>query len=208
MCLVPIELNEGERSESRVTGNGDVLALGERDQFLLDEVGVMFDLEDGGTDTGVSEDVHQQGTLEVADTDRSGQSEIDQLLESGPCFLDGRFALNDLSFEVAPSAWVGNGGVDVFEGDGEMDEEEIKVVDAPPFELLAGDGLDFVGFVEGVPEFGGDEEFGTGDDAFVDSAFDTLSALFLVSVVYSIVSLVWRGGGGEGDIPKAPSKSL
>ena len=190
VCLFPIESDKRQRAKGRVSSKGDVLALGERDELLLHEVGVVLDLEDRGADTGVSEDVHQESTLEVANTDRLGQAEIDQLLEGGPGLLDGGFALDDFALEVLPPAWVGNGGVDVFEGNGEVDEEEIKVVDAPPFELLAGDGLDFVGFVEGVPEFGGDEEVGALDDAFFDGALDTLTALLFVSVIYPLVSLL------------------
>lgn len=54
-----------------------------------------------------------------------------------------------------------------------MDEVEVEVVDAPVGELAAGDGLDVGAGVEGVPEFGGDEEVAAGYDAFGYGAGDS-----------------------------------
>lgn len=40
--LLPLELNEGSRSERRVGSDGNALLLGELDERLLDEVGVVL----------------------------------------------------------------------------------------------------------------------------------------------------------------------
>jgi hypothetical protein len=83
-----------------------------------------------------------------------------------------------------PTGRVADGGVDPFEGYGEVDEVEVEVVDPPVAELLADDGLDFVGVVEGVPELGDDEELLALDDALLDGAGYALSALDLVAIIW------------------------
>ena len=49
------------------------------------------------------------------------------------------------------------GGVDVGKGDGEVDEEEVKVVKTPELELELCELLDMLLGVEGVPDLGGDD---------------------------------------------------
>jgi hypothetical protein len=60
---------------------------------------------------------------------------------------------------------------------------QIEVVDTPVGELLSGDGLDFVGFVEAVPELGDDEELLALDDALLNGAGYTLAGFDFVAVV-------------------------
>lgn len=57
------------------------------------------------------------------------------LLDAGVRGLNIVFAID------GPSWWVSDGGVDVFQGDGEVDDVEIEVVNAPIGELLAADFL-------------------------------------------------------------------
>jgi hypothetical protein len=52
-----------------------------------------------------------------------------------------------------PAGRVAYFGSDIFDSDGEVDQVEIEVVDAPVRELLARDWLDLFGVVERVPEF-------------------------------------------------------
>jgi hypothetical protein len=82
-----------------------------------------------------------------------------------------------------PAGGVADAGVDVLEGYGEVDEEEVEVVDLPVGELAAGDGLDALLVVEGLPQLGDDEEVFTLDEAILDGAGDALAALLLVAVV-------------------------
>lgn len=89
---------------------------------------------------------------------------------------------------VVPARWVADLGVDVFEGDGEVDEVEVEVVDAPVGKLLADDGLDLLAVVEGLPELADDEEVLTLYKALLDGAGNTLAALDFVAVVCSRLS--------------------
>lgn len=61
------------------------------------------------------------------------------MLNLGACIVD------------EPAGRVAHFGSNVFDGDGEVDEVEIEVVNAPVRELLAGNGLDLLGIVERVP---------------------------------------------------------
>lgn len=67
-----------------------------------------------------------------------------------------------------------------------MHDVQIEVVDAPVGELLAGDGLDLVGFVEAVPELGDDEELLALDDTLLNGAGYTLAGFDFVAVVYDL----------------------
>lgn len=64
-----------------------------------------------------------------------------------------------------------------------MHDEEIEVVDPPIGELLFGDRLDVGLVVEGVPEFGDDEEVGAFAETIFEGAGNTLAALGFVAVV-------------------------
>jgi len=64
-----------------------------------------------------------------------------------------------------------------------MDDVEVEIVDSPVGELFAADGLDFVAFVEGVPEFGDEEELFAFDEAVFDGAGDAVAGFFFVAVV-------------------------
>lgn len=45
----------------------------------------------------------------------------------------------DLAVRIAPPGWVADGRVDVREGDREVDDVEVKVLEAPVLELLLAD---------------------------------------------------------------------
>ena len=144
----------------------------------------MLDLQSGGTNTGIAEQVHQQLGAEVADTDAASQLLVCERLHGGPGFLDGGGAHLDLVVGGFPAWGVADGWVDVLQGDGEVHDVQVKVVDAPVGELLAADRLDLVAVVEAVPQLGDDEELLALDDALLDGAGDTLAALNLVAVVW------------------------
>jgi hypothetical protein len=66
--------------------------------------------------------------------------------------LDDGLAGADLALAiVVPAGRVADRGVDVLERDGEVDEVEVEVVNAPVGELLLDDRLYPVAVVEGVP---------------------------------------------------------
>ena len=64
-----------------------------------------------------------------------------------------------------------------------MNDEEVEVVDAPVGELFLADGFDVGLVVEGVPEFGDDEEVGAFAEAVLEGAGDALAAFGFVAVV-------------------------
>ena len=159
------------------------MACGEFDEALLRQVGVVFDLEGRGGDLGVAEEVHDELAVEVADADGFGQALAHELLHGRPGLLGRGVAGDDVLAVVGEARRVALGRVDVFEGDWEVDDVEVEVVDAPVLELLFADGLDPVVVMEGVPEFGDEEEVGAFDYAFFDGAGDALAGFLFVAVV-------------------------
>lgn len=149
--VLHVELPERGRAEGAVGGNGNALVLGKAEELVLDEVGVVLNLEGGWADLCVPEEVVDELGLEVGDADVLGEALGDEALHSGPRLLDGGLAGADLITLVLPARRVADGGVDVLGGDGEVDEVEIEVVDAPVSQLLLHDGLDALLVVEGVP---------------------------------------------------------
>lgn len=123
-----VEFNKALRAKGRVSGDGDTLLFGEVDEVGLNEVWVVFDLEDGDGDFGVAEGVHEEGALEVGDTDGAGEALFDEAFHSLPGLVDGDVdgfdALVDTVITlVGPGSGVVLGVVDVLEGDGEVDQE-------------------------------------------------------------------------------------
>lgn len=82
-----------------------------------------------------------------------------------------------------PAGRVADLGVNPGEGNGEVDDIEVEVVDTKVGKLLAGDRLNLVAVVEGVPELRDEEELLTLDETVLDGAGDTLANLDLVAVV-------------------------
>jgi hypothetical protein len=60
---------------------------GELDEVGLDIVRVVFDLEGGGLDFGVGEEVEKEGTTVVADTDALCEALALDVLKGLPCAL-------------------------------------------------------------------------------------------------------------------------
>lgn len=180
-----VELDEAGGAEAGVGGDGDALGGGGLEQQRLDEVWVVLDLQGGGLDAGVAQEVVEQLGLEVGHADAAGEALVGEALHGLPGLLDGGLGGADLGAGVVdePARRVADRGVDVLEGDGEVDEVEVEVVDAPVGQLAAGDGLDAVAVVEAVPQLGDDEEVLALHQAVLDGASDTLTALLLVAIV-------------------------
>ena len=182
--LLHAEDVEAGRAERRVGRHGDALVLGEPDKVLLDEVGVVLDLESGRGDLGIAEEIIKELSLEVGDTDVLGETLGDEALHGAPRLLDRSVGADDLRLAVdVPAGRVADAGVNVLESDGEVHNVEVEVVDAPVGELLLGDGLHTLGIVERVPQLGDEEELLTLHEAILDGTGDTLAALNLVAVV-------------------------
>ena len=182
--LLPSELDEGGWAESGVGGDGDALLLGQADEGWLDEVWVVLDLEGSWADAGVAEEVEDQRSLEVGDTNGAGDLVVNQLLHGGPGLLDGGVGELDRGLAiVVPSWWIADGWVDVLQGDWEVDEVQVEVLKTPVSELLAGNWANLVLVMERVPELGNNEELLALDETVLDGAGNTLTSLLLVAVV-------------------------
>lgn len=142
------------RAERRVSGHGDVFVLDKVDESLLDEVGVVFDLEGCGLDFSVAEEIEDELAIEVADSNTLRHPLLDEVFHGSPGFLDRGIALHNFLAVVGEAGRVADGGIDVFEGDGKVHDEEVKVVDSPVLKLLFADGRYAVVVVERVPELG------------------------------------------------------
>lgn len=183
LSVLQLQLKEAQRAEGGVSSHGNAFLLDVVDQTSLGQVGVVLNLESGRADARVAQQVHDQLGAEVADTNAAGELLVDQGLHGRPGLLDGGIAELKLGAVAAPAWRVADGGVDVFQGNGEVDDVQVEVVDTPISKLLTADGLDLVALVEGVPELGDDEEVLALHNAFLDGTGNTLASLNLIAVV-------------------------
>lgn len=98
--------------------------------------------------------------------------------------MDGSVSRDHVLAIVSEAGWVSFRGVDIFEGNGEMDNVKVEVIDAPVLELLFADGLHTVMVVERVPEFGDKEEVGAFHNAFFDGASNALTGFLFVAIIW------------------------
>ena len=178
-----IELEEGLRTKGRVRGHGDSLSLRKLDESFLAEVWVVFDLQSGWLDGGISEEIHDQLTVEVTDADALGQAFLCYRLHCCPGLLDGGSTGHNVLVVVREAGWVTYRGIDILEGDGEMYNVQVEVINAPVVQLLLANRLHPVAVVEGVPELGNEEEVFALYEAVLDGTGDTLACLHFVAVV-------------------------
>ena len=139
-----VELEEGLRAEGGVGGDGDLERPAQVQEILLDEVWVMLDLEGLREVLGVALDVEEQGAVVVADADVLDQTLLVQLLHRTVGVLERSLGGAGVAVLVGPAGRVADRGVDVFDGDREVDHVEIEVFDAVVLELLLADWLDLV----------------------------------------------------------------
>jgi len=173
---------------------------------------VVFDLQYSGWDLGITEQVCDQGALKVGDADAAGQALPSQAFHCGPGLLDGGVAEVVLIALVFPARWVAMFRVNEFEGDGKVDVEQVKVLEAPVGELFPADGFDGVLFVERIPQLGDDEELLSLDQAVFDGARDAFSSFYFVAIIARAVEesiarldgiVDGIGTGGIVDLPQA-----
>lgn len=199
LSMLKIKLKETQRTERRVSSHSNALLLSIVHQASLREVRVVLDLQCCGANAGIAQQIHQQLGAEVANANAAGQLLVNEAFHSAPCLVDGCVGELDLAFGSRPAGRVSHGGIQVLQGDGEVNDVQVEIIDAPVSELLARDGLDLVGFVEAVPELGDDEELLALDETVLDGTSYTLAGFDLIAVVYGgIVNGLFSIGKGWG----------
>lgn len=119
---------------------------------------MVLDLERSWADFGVAKQVEDQRALEVGDSDGLGVAFANEGLHGSPGFLNRGIAGLDVVLAVeGPSGWVADGGINVFECNWEVDDEEIKIINVPISKLLLGNLLDLIAVMEAVPELADQE---------------------------------------------------
>ena len=190
-----IKLNIGKRSEVAERHDCDSLLLAHSEEIGLWQVWVHLDLEHGRLDCGVVEHLPEHHSVDVADTDVLGESLALESLHSLVSLLVSACGVeNNLWFaaiqgwvEAEPLGWILLLDGDELEGDGEMNQVQVKVVKTKISQSLLASHLDVLRAMESVPELGNDEEVRPGNNALVNGLADTLSHLDLVTVVASTV---------------------
>lgn len=192
----------GVGAEGGEGGDGDVLRLGVADEGVLAEVGVEFDLEGGGLDAGVAEEVAEALGGEIANADAFDEAVIDELFHGAPGIGVGHadgFHGGVFLGGVDPTGWVAFFEGDELEGDGEVDEVEVELVDAEVLEGALAGGADVLWLVVGVPEFGGDPEVVAFAKAGIEGGLDAFSDEVLIAVVAGAVEVSPAGLDGFVD---------
>lgn len=106
------------RAEAAVSGNLDTFFLGKVDQRFLYKVGVVFNLESCGPDTGVTEQVKDGTNVEVANSNRAGKTDIYEMHHCLPGFSHGGFTGADVCWRnaiVKPLRRIPNFRIHIFE---------------------------------------------------------------------------------------------
>lgn len=152
---------------------------------------MVLDLQNTGGDLGVGQEVVDELGVEVGNADAPDKpvgvlGGLDELLQSSPGLRNGNLGQwGDLGLLlVGPEAreahlLEGN----EFEGDGEVDEEQVEVAQPPGLVLQLGLLMCVLALVVVVPELAGDEDVLALDDALVDGATNALAGLGAVGVV-------------------------
>lgn len=151
LCLLHVQLEEGLWAEGRVCGDCNVAALAKIEQVLLNEVWVVLNLEGLWHVLGVTLNIEEQAAVVVGDTNRLDQTLIVELLHGVVGVLERSFAEGELVVLVEEARRISYGWIDILESDWEVNNVEIKVVNAPIRKLLLGNWLDTLLVVEGVP---------------------------------------------------------
>ena len=134
---VHVQFRPTGRTERAVRSDSNLVVLAQLEQRLLRQVRVDLDLVHLRVVLGVAQDIVQQRTVDVRYADVLGQAGVDELLHGAPGLLEGDVA-HGVAFlvEAEPTWWEPGGDGDVLEGAGEVDEEQVEVVDAPEGELV------------------------------------------------------------------------
>lgn len=112
---------------------------------------MVFDLQGLRHDLGVALDVENQRAVVVGNTNGLDETLVIQLLHGVVGLFQWCLAQRQFVVLVEEARWVADRWIDVFEGDWEVDDVEVEVVDLPVLELLLANRLHALLVVERVP---------------------------------------------------------
>lgn len=180
--------------------------MGELREGWLHQVRVVLDLQSSRADLRVAQQIQDQGALEIRNANRLCVSLANQALHRRPRLLDRSIAQLDFGLAIVkPLRGVPDGGVDVFESNGEVDEVQVKVVNPPVLQLLLADGRNPLAIVEGVPQLADQEEVLALHQAVLDCPGHALARLLLIAVICGTISYAHELG--TENVPQAPSNN-
>jgi hypothetical protein len=104
--FLPAEFDETGRTHRRISGNGDAFLFSEGQKVLLNEIRVMLDLERRWADAAISQDVHDETSGVVGNTDGTDEAFVDEGLEGFPGLLERDGDLDDFARQVFPAGRV------------------------------------------------------------------------------------------------------
>jgi len=120
--VVHVELDPGRRTERAVSRDGDAVDLAKGDELSLAQIGVKLDLENLRLVLGIAENINEERAVDVADTDVASETFVDELLHRLVRLLvRGILELYLALAIVVPLGRVASFGVDILDGDGEVD---------------------------------------------------------------------------------------
>lgn len=97
-----------------MTGKGEV-------QFWLGEIGVMFDLQHRRMNFGISQTIQNQRSSIIRDANMFNQPLMNRFLHLPVRVLQRSLCISNLALPIiCPAGGISNGGIDVFQGNGEV----------------------------------------------------------------------------------------
>lgn len=156
------EWDVGACAERGEGGDMDPGFLAIAKEFRLGQIGVHFDLEDFGSAAAVADEVSEEADAKVADANMFDEAFGSEVEHGFPGFEEGNvggfhFGVGGIGL-VEPTGRVARFHVDVAEGDGEVDEIEIEMIELKIAEGPFEGGSDMFGAVVGVPQLASDPE--------------------------------------------------
>lgn len=116
-----VKLDKRGRAEGAIGGDRNALSLSELDEFWLDKVGMVLDLQGGWWDLRVAKEVVEQLSLEVGYANTPSEALANEPLHSSPRLLYGGLGGTDLLLTIVVPAWgISHRGIDILKSDGKV----------------------------------------------------------------------------------------
>jgi len=98
--------------------------------------------------------------------------------------LDGCVASYDPIALIVPTWRITDCGIDIFQCNRKVHNEEVKIVNSPVFQLLPTYWLNAIRVVKGLPKLGDEKQFFTLDNIFLKSTGDSLAGFGFIVIIY------------------------